>query len=170
MKIHGCGIAYIRSIEGIAELPNEVVGTLKGDGSAAWAVVHADTVEEAERLIDDALKGSFFQTLAEASTLLAGATKVANGMPPQSAAGATAANGFAGPQDRQQVQQNPAQNQWNNPPAQGSATFAGSAHPQGKTCPMCGAGIVGKQPREKRMWTCPNQRSKGDGHYVEWIN
>jgi hypothetical protein len=35
---------------------------------------------------------------------------------------------------------------------------------------MCGAGIVGKQPREKKMWTCPNQKSKGDGHYMEWIN
>lgn len=140
-------------------MPSEVVATLKGDGSASWIVVHGETVNEAEALLEDALKGPFFQTVAEASTLLAGATKVANGMPPQGAAQNTQAN-------RQQVQQN--QTQYNNPPAQQG--FAGTPHPQGKTCPMCHAGIVGKQPREKRMWTCPNQRSKDDGHYVEWIN
>lgn len=143
-------------------MPNEVVATLKGDGSAPWIVAHGDEVKDAEKILEDALAGSFFQTVAEASTLLAGAVKIANGLPPQ---------GAAPVQDhqRQQVQQQPPQNQWNNPPAQ-SGSFAGSPHPQGKTCPMCGAGIVGKQPREKRMWTCPNQRSKGDGHYVEWIN
>lgn len=143
-------------------MPSEVVATLKGDGSASWIVVHGETVNEAEALLEDALKGPFFQTVAEASTLLSGATKVANGMPAQGPP-AQAQQG----QQRQQVQQN---TQWNNPPAQQSGGFVGSAHPQGKVCGMCGAGLVGKQPREKRMWTCPNQRSKGDGHDVEWIN
>lgn len=142
-------------------MPNEVVATLKGDGSAPWVVAHGDEVRDAEKILEDALAGSFFQTVAEASTLLAGAVKVANGLPQ---------NGQP-VQDsqpaRQQVQ--PQQNQWNNPPAN-TGGFAGTPHPQGKTCPLCNAGIVGKQPREKRMWTCPNQRSKGDGHYVEWIN
>lgn len=149
-------------------MPNEVVATLKGDGSASWLVVHGETVDETQALLDDALKGPLFQTVAEASTLLAGATKVANGLPAQGAPQQSAPV-----QDqRQQVQQNPQQNQWqqqNSPPANGSG-FNGTPHPQGKVCQMCGAGIVGKQPREKRMWTCPNQRSKGDGHYVEWIN
>lgn len=144
-------------------MPSEVVATLKGDGSASWIVVHGETVNEAEALLEDALKGPFFQTVAEASTLLSGATKVANGMPAQGAP----QNAVANPQ-RQQVQQN--QNQWNNPPAGQQSGFAGTPHPQGKVCGMCGAGLVGKQPREKRMWTCPNQRSKGDGHDVEWIN
>lgn len=146
-------------------MPNEVVATLKGDGSAPWIVAHGDEVKDAEKILEDALAGSFFQTVAEASTLLAGAVKIANGLPPQGQQ--PAQDGPHGTQ-RQQVQQN--QGQWNNPPAGGGGGFAGTPHPQGKTCPMCGAGIVGKQPREKRMWTCPNQRSKGDGHYVEWIN
>lgn len=146
-------------------MPNEVVATLKGDGSAPWIVAHGDEVKDAEKILEDALAGSFFQTVAEASTLLAGAVKIANGLPPQGAQQPPQQDY----QQRQQVQQNPQQNQWNNPPA-GNSGFAGTPHPQGKTCPMCGAGIVGKQPREKRMWTCPNQRTKGDGHYVEWIN
>lgn len=147
-------------------MPNEVVATLKGDGSAPWIVAHGDEVKDAEKILEDALAGSFFQTVAEASTLLAGAVKIANGMPPQQAA-APVQDTPPAYQQRQQVQQN--QNQWNSPPAQ-QGSFNGTPHPQGKTCQLCGAGIVGKQPREKRMWTCPNQRSKGDGHYVEWIN
>lgn len=146
-------------------MPNEVVATLKGDGSAPWIVAHGDEVHEAERLIEDSLKGSFFQTVAEASTLLSAAVKVANGMAPGAPAQAPQQDYPA----RQQVQPQPQAQQWNNPPAQQSS-FNGTPHPQGKTCPLCGAGVVGKQPREKRMWTCPNQRSKGDGHYVEWIN
>lgn len=147
-------------------MPNEVVATLKGDGSAPWIVAHGDEVKDAEKILEDALAGSFFQTVAEASTLLAGAVKIANGLPPQGAPQGPPAQDYPA---RQQVQQNPQQNQWNNPPAQQSG-FNGTPHPQGKTCRMCGAGLIGKQPREKRMWTCPNQRSKGDGHDVEWIN
>lgn len=148
-------------------MPSEVVTTLKGDGSAPWIVIHTETAAENEQAITEVL-GGLLQTATEASQLLAGATRVANGL----GEGATAQqappqqNAWQG-QQRQNVQQN--QNQ---APAYGqnAGGFAGTPHPEGKTCPMCGAGIVGKQPREKRMWTCPNQRSKGDGHYVEWIN
>lgn len=152
-------------------MPNEVVATLKGDGSAPWAVIHAETVEEAERLIEEAYKGSFFQNIAEAGTLLAAATRVANGLnaPAASPPGIDWQKvGQQAQPARQALQPQPQAQQWNNPPAQ--QDFNGTPHPQGKTCPTCGAGVVGKQPREKRMWTCPNQRSKGDGHYVEWIN
>lgn len=144
-------------------MPNEVVATLKGDGSAPWVVAHGDEVKDAEKILEDALAGSFFQTVAEASTLLAGAVKVANGFDP---------NQPAEPQKppyqaRQAVGQNQQQGGYNN---QQSSNFNGVPHPEGKTCPMCNAGIVGKQPKVKKMWTCPNQRSQGDGHYVEWIN
>lgn len=147
-------------------MPNEVVATLKGDGSAPWVVAHGDEVHEAERLIEDSLKGSFFQTVAEASTLLSSAVKVANGLPAQQ--DAPPAQSQYNNQGRQQVQQNQGQ-QWQKPPAQQSS-FNGTPHPQGLVCQMCGAGIVGKQPREKKMWTCPNQKTKGDGHFMEWIN
>lgn len=150
-------------------MPNEVVVTLKGDGSAPWVVVHGDTVPEATGLLDEATKGDLFQATAESSALLAGAVRVANGIGQHAPAQQDAAPQNQGYQhNRQSVQQNN-QGNWNRPPAQQSS-FNGTPHPEGKTCPMCGAGIVGKQPREKKMWTCPNQRSKGDGHYVEWIN
>lgn len=146
-------------------MPNEVVATIKGDGSAPWIVAHGDEVHEAERLVEDSLKGSFFQTVAEASTLFSAAVRVANGFDP---------NAPAEPQKpphqaRTTVGPNQQQGNWNNG-GQQSSNFNGTPHPEGKTCPMCGAGIVGKQPKVKKMWTCPNQRQQGDGHYVEWIN
>lgn len=144
-------------------MPNEVVATLKGDGSAPWIVAHGDEVSEAERLIEDSLKGSFFQTVAEGSALFAGAVRIANGM---AAPAEQPQQGSKPPyQPRQALGQNQAQQA-----AQGQQGFAGTPHPEGKTCPQCGAGLVGKQPKVKRMWTCPNQKQQGDGHYVEWIN
>lgn len=150
-------------------MPSEVVTTLKGDGSAPWIVVHTETAAENEKALTEVI-GGLLQTATEASQLLAGATRVANGLgqhavqdqPPQQQ------NAWQGNQ-RQNVQQNQGQSQ---PPSYGqnAGGFAGTPHPEGKTCRMCGALMVGKQPREKRMWTCPNQRTKGDGHDVEWIN
>jgi hypothetical protein len=154
-------------------VPNEVVATLKGDGSAPWVVAHGEEVHDAERLIEDSLKGSFFQTVAEASTLFSAAVKVANGFDPNAPAEPNVTNdgyrtGGGKPpyQQRQQVGQNQQGNYNNNQ----QSSFNGTPHPEGKTCPMCNAPIVGKQPKVKKMWTCPNQRQNGDGHYVEWIN
>jgi hypothetical protein len=144
-------------------MPNEVVVTMKGDGSASWAVIHGETVEETQNLLDEALKGPLFQTVAEASTLLAGATKIANGFDPNQQQAEPTKPPY---QARTAVGQNQ-QGNWNN---NQSSDFNGTPHPEGKQCPQCGAGIVGKQPKVKKMWTCPNQRSQGDGHYVEWIN
>lgn len=159
-------------------MPNEVVATLKGDGSATWIVFHAEDVAEAERLIEEALKGSFFQTTAEASTLLGGAVKVANGMAvPQTAPAPAPAGidwqkvGQAAQQDQYQRQQvQPAPGGWQQP-AQASS-FNGTPHPQGMLCQMCNSAVTGKQPKPggKRLWCCPNQRTKGDGHFVQWIN
>lgn len=146
-------------------MPNEIVVTLKGDGSAPWIVVHGDDVHEATALLDEATKGDLFQAASEGGTLLAASTKIANGMAQDAAPAQAAGVNQYQNQGRQQVQQN----QGARPPAQGSG-FNGTPHPQGLVCQMCGAGIVGKQPREKKMWTCPNQRTKGDGHYMEWIN
>lgn len=145
-------------------MPNEVVATLKGDGSAPWIVAHGDEVEAAEKLIEDALKGSFFQTTAEASTLFSAAVRVANGFDPD--APAQAQSQKPPYQPRTAV----GQNQQGNWQGNQSSTFNGTPHPEGKICPLCKAPIVGKQPKVKKMWTCPNQKQQGDGHYVEWIN
>lgn len=135
-------------------MPNEVVVALKGDGAAPWVTIHGEEVADAERLVEDSLKGSLFQTTAEAATLLSGAVRVANGFDPNAPAEQPASKPPYQP--RQQVQQN--------------SSFNGTPHPEGKICPLCKAGLVGKQPKVKRMWTCPNQKQQGDGHYVEWIN
>lgn len=139
-------------------MPNEVVTTIKGGGEAPWIVVHSETAEENEKLLTEVMAG-LAQTASEASTLLAGAVRVANGFDGSQQPAQANSGGKPQYQQRQQVQQN-----------RGQSGFAGTPHPEGKTCPLCGAGIVGKQPKIKKMWTCPNQKASGDGHYVEWIN
>jgi hypothetical protein len=144
---------------------DKVTVTIKGSGEAPWIVWHADTIEEAESLIEEAIKGPLYQDAAEASALLAGAVRAANGLGQQAQQDdkAQAQQGYQS--QRQAVQQNTQQG-YNQPAQQG---FAGTPHPEGKTCGQCGAGVVGKQPKVKRMWTCPNQRTQGDGHFMEWI-
>jgi hypothetical protein len=141
-------------------LPNEVVTTLKGDGAAPWIVVHSDTAEENEKLLGEITAG-LIQTASDAATLLTASVRLANGFDPNAQAQQEQKPTY---QPRQQVQQNRGGGQSN------QSGFTGTPHPEGKTCPLCGAGIVGKQPKVKKMWTCPNQRQSGDGHFVEWIN
>lgn len=48
-------------------------------------------------------------------------------------------------------------------------------HPEGIVCSACGAPVVKKVINAKtgktyQLWSCPNQRSKGDGHYSEFAN
>ena len=46
-------------------------------------------------------------------------------------------------------------------------------HPEGIECPSCNSPVqykaINKGSRKFELWTCPNQRSKGDGHYSEFI-
>jgi hypothetical protein len=142
-------------------LPNEVVTTLKGDGAAPWIVIHTETPEENEKTITDVMSG-LLQTAGEASALFAGAVRVANGLGQNATQDQQTQQQKPPYQPRQQVQQNRGYQQQSN--------FNGTPHPEGKTCPLCNAPIVGKQPKVKKMWTCPNQKQSGDGHYVEWIN
>lgn len=145
----------------------EVVTTLKGDGAAPWIVIHAATPAESEQLITEAL-GGLLQTAAEGGQLLTGAVQTVKGFsggqqdqPPQGQA-----NWQNGPQNGNQGQQG---GNWGGGQQQQNG-FIGSPNPEGKRCQMCGSVLVGKQPKVKRMWSCPNQRAQGDGHTVEWIN
>lgn len=146
-------------------MPTEVVTTIKGDGAAPWIVVHTDSPQENEKVLTEVLEG-LLQTASEAASLFTGAMNVARGTGP---AQQPAQNQHQGNQ-RQQVQQNQGGGGWNGGQVQSS--FNGTPHPEGKTCSLagCGAMLVGKQPKLKKMWTCPNQRAQGDGHTVEWIN
>lgn len=143
----------------------EVTTTLKGDGAAPWIVVHTDTPQENEKMLTDVMEG-LLQTAGEANALFAGAVTTARGFNGGGPAGLSQ-DQPAQQQQRQQVQQN--QGGWNGGQQQQSS-FNGTPHPEGKVCGKCGAGLIGKQPKIKKMWTCPNQRNSDDGHAVEWIN
>ena len=60
----------------------------------------------------------------------------------------------------------------NTPPPQSNVRY----HPEGKLCASCNAGVIFKEITSKKsgktfqLWTCPNQRSTGDGHYSEFAN
>jgi hypothetical protein len=146
-----------------------VVTTIKGDGAAPWIVVHADSPQENEKVLTEVLEG-LLQTASEAASLFTGAMNVARGTGQPAQQQQPAHNQQSQNQGRQQVQQN--QGGWNGGQQQTPPSFNGTPHPEGKTCSLagCGALLVGKQPKLKKMWTCPNQRSQGDGHTVEWIN
>lgn len=156
----------------------EVVTTIKGDGAAPWIVIHAETAAESERLITEAL-GGLVQTASEAGQLLTATVQASKTVgrqetqvPQEKPAFDWNKVGNPAPppqQDWQQSQQSqaPTGGGWN--AGQGNG-FVGSAHPEGKRCTLCGSVLVGKQPKIKRMWSCPNQRAKDDGHAVEWIN
>lgn len=149
-------------------MPTEVVTTIKGDGAAPWIVVHADTPQENEKVLTEVLEG-LLQTASEAASLFTGAMNVARGTGPVQDQPAQNQQQYQGNQ-RQQVQQNQQSGGYNG--GQQQPGFNGTPHPEGKRCELagCGAGLVGKQPKIKKMWTCPNQRTQGDGHTVEWIN
>lgn len=158
----------------------EVVTTIKGDGAAPWIVVHAEDAAESERLLSEAL-GGLLQTAAEVGQLFTAtiqASKTVGAGPSQDApkidwnkvgnsAPAEWQNSAPKMQDWQQGQQ-PAQPAWQG--NQQVTGFVGSTHPEGKRCGLCGSVLVGKQPKIKRMWSCPNQKARDDGHTVEWIN
>lgn len=153
----------------------EVVATIKGDGAAAWIVVHAETAGEAERLLSEAT-GGLLQTAAEVGQLLTATiqgTKTLGQQATPPAVASSNGNGNDWMNDPAPIQdwrngQQPAQASWQG--NQQVTGFVGSTHPEGKRCTLCGSVLVGKQPKVKRMWSCPNQKARDDGHTVEWIN
>lgn len=145
----------------------EVVTTVKGDGAAPWIVVHAETPAECERILTEAL-GGLLQTASEASQLLTASVVASKGVGQQAAP--QGGNDWGPPQQPAQAQwqnQVPTGGGWQN---QQGGGFVGSPNPEGKRCTLCQSVLVGKQPKVKKMWSCPNQRAQGDGHTVEWIN
>lgn len=142
----------------------EIVTTIKAGGDAPWIVVHADTIAESEAILADAA-GGLMQTATEASQVFTAAFRAGN------AASNPPPSGGQQQQNFQQQQQQPQQNQWQqNNNNVGGDPFIGSPNPEGKSCQLCGSLLIGKKPKVKRMWSCPNQRTQGDGHTVEWIN
>lgn len=86
--------------------------------------------------------------------------------PPQGAWGTVTGQGFQPAQQGQQWQSGQA------PPQQQGPEL----HPEGLRCQSCGGFVQKKNLTRKSdnkafsLWTCPNQRSKGDGHFSEFAN
>ena len=137
--------------------------SLKGDGGAPWVVVRSATAQQ--HMLDlSALDQELLAMVNRVNASLANAYRNAG-------------------QQTQAPPQNPG---WqNNPLPQNQqpanqpqhSAFVGTPHPEGKTCPKCYAPVVGKEivstktgtPKTHRLWSCPNNQAKNDGHYQEWL-
>lgn len=157
--------------------------TLKGDGAAPWITVDGFNAGEVEGKLNEIRNSGLLQSVAETNALFTGAVQVTNGFgAPAQTTPAVGGPPSPGPQQGAQAgapsypqYQQPAQlpPPGYQPPAQTQqvASFNGAPHPEGMHCSKCGAGVIGKETRTgKRLWTCPNQRSKGDGHYTKWLD
>lgn len=154
----------------------EVVTTLKGDGAAPWIVVHAESAAETEKVLGELAEG-LMQSAVQAADLLTGVVQTEKALnkpafitPGPAPAPAPVQWGQpAAPAQAPADWQNGAQPApWGQPAAPGG--FVGSVHPEGKRCELCSSVLIGKQPKVKRMWSCPNQQRPQDGHTVIWIN
>lgn len=149
----------------MSDLP--IKATLKaGNGyDAPWLTVDAATPEDLEFKLQALANGSALAAVVEAANTL----KAANNAAPllQSGAEAQAPAAPAAPAQPQGWGATPPQQQ-----AAPTGKVNGAPHPEGKTCPACGAGVVFKRTNPRKtdgktfeFWTCPNQSAKGDGHF-----
>lgn len=125
--------------------------------------LRGQSVPEVEAQFDEVLSGSFIQKATDVAALLVAAANASEG-------------GLTQPPPQQQ---NPwGQQQQAAPPQQqsGGGPQNGTPHPEGKQCQQCGAVLQFKQVNRKsdnrtfKFWSCPNGRSKGDGHTSEFAN
>lgn len=147
--------------------------TLKaGTGyDSPWIVVYAHTPDEAEQKLQAVANGG----LIEATVNAANALKAANNAAPLAPQGQEAQQPQAQP-----VPQQAPQSAWGQqaPQQQPQGGFGGpqngSPHPNGQQCTQCGSVLqykagTSKAGRVYKMWTCPNGRSRDDGHVTEFI-
>lgn len=158
----------------MSDLPIKLTMKSGSGYDAPWITVDAADPSDLEFKLDALLdnEGAAFAKAVQAATLLAGAWTVASGTAAPSAPAAAAAPQAA-----------PAQQAggWSNSPQQAAPAWSGasrggpvngSPHPENKACTQCGQVIAYKSVKDGKfkMWACPSQRAKGDGHTVEWID
>lgn len=133
--------------------------SLKGDGSAPWVVVRSET---AQQLVLDlsSLDKDLLDLINTAQAHLSEAYRRFQ-QPPSSESRPARDN--LPPNNQQQAQSSQ------------STGHVGAQHPEGKTCDKCYAPVIGKEIKAKKdgkvykLWSCPNNEAKNDGHYVEFI-
>lgn len=133
--------------------------TLKGgkDFADPWIVVRANTAQDAAGLLRQL--GDLPQAVVEASNFFH-ATNNASPLLPNA------------PQ-----QQAPVPQQQTAPPGWAPAPPAApTAHPEGKACAMCStplefkSGVAKNSGKGYKLWACPNNRSRNDGHTVSFVD
>lgn len=153
--------------------------TLKaGQGhDSPWIVVYGHAPDEVQGKLEAIANGG----LIEATINAANAFKAANNAAPLAPQGQEAQPQQAVPQQQspwgqptQQAAASVAQSHAQRPQPQFGGPQNGTPHPTGQQCPACGnvvqyKAFTSKAGKDFKMWTCPNQRSKGDGHYSEFI-
>lgn len=138
--------------------------TLKGGTGydSPWIVVYGDDPAE----VSEKLKN--LGDLVEQTVITANLLKGANNAAPLAPGGAEAAAPTAAP---------PAQKSWGQAPAAAPTNGGpvdGAVHPT-DVCQSCGQSpryknITAKSGKQFQLWSCPNQRQRGDGHYSEFAN
>lgn len=136
--------------------------TLKaGTGyDAPWVSVDAENPDELDMKLRAITEGQTLSLVVDAASAL---KAVYNATP------------LTQPAQQQAPQQQPKSNGWGNsaPAAQSAPANNGGGvryHPEGLQCNQCGSAVQYKTINAKsgktfNLWTCPNQRSKDDGHY-----
>lgn len=143
--------------------------TLKGGAGyeKPWLVLRAASAEDAVALLGEAHSAELLDRIAEYAAEFQGKTGAAapsaagtkSGGSPSSPRGASSrgssSRGAAAPKSQQQ-------------------SSDVEYHPEGVTCPVDNEVVVYKEINSRgkkyELWVCPNQRSKGDGHFSEFIN
>ncbi|HET6917269.1 MAG TPA: hypothetical protein VFH56_14340 [Acidimicrobiales bacterium] len=132
--------------------------------------LRGQSVAEVESQFDQVLTGEFIQKATDVASLLVAAGAVTEGLAPAKP------QAQAAPQPQAQPQQSSWGQQPQAAPANNGAPQNGTPHPEGKQCRQCSAVLQFKQVTRKsdnrtfKFWSCPNGRSKGDGHTSEFAN
>lgn len=133
--------------------------TLKGGAGyeAPWLVLRGNTPGEVAQLLQNL--GSLPEAVVSASNLFHAVHTSGPLLP-------NAPEAPAAPAPQQQAPQGwaPA------PPA-----AAPAVHPEGKVCESCASPLVFKSGTSKagkayKLWSCPNGRSRNDGHSTLWVD
>lgn len=141
--------------------------TLKAGGGydAPWLVVRADSPDDAVMKLDNL--GDVIASTIAAANLLHGANNAAPVVQNSPQLAAVPAQAPA---------QKPSWGQQTSGSGGGGNFNAARLHPEGAKCGQCGGAVQYKSITARatgktfELWTCPNQRSKGDGHYSEFVN
>lgn len=137
--------------------------TLKGGKGydAPWLVLRAQSAEDAQALLVEAKTAELLESIAEYATDFQ--EKVA-GAEPQDSPPPSRRSSSSGSSSRTTTTRRSA------PPKNDDVEY----HPEGLECGKCGKPVflkagTSRAGKKFEVWTCPNQESKGDGHFSEYV-